>query len=116
LRFRREHPELFAGGYTPVDVVGPQAGHAFAFARVSGASCALVVVPRLVATLLNAEERVPLGPQVWGDTALMLPPDLPAARWTNTFTGEVFDTPADRTLRLAQVFNSFPVALLGGHR
>ena len=75
-----------------------------------------MLVPRLVATLLSGEERPPLGAQVWGDTALMLPPELPAARWTNVFTGESFDTPAERTLPVAQVLGPFPVALLGGQR
>jgi (1->4)-alpha-D-glucan 1-alpha-D-glucosylmutase len=116
LRFRRERPELFAGRYLPIDVVGPRAGHVFCFARLAGDSCALVLVPRLVATLMGSDERPPLGPQVWAETALILPPDLPAARWDNVFTGEAFDTPADRALPIAQVLGPFPVALLGGRR
>jgi (1->4)-alpha-D-glucan 1-alpha-D-glucosylmutase len=111
LRFRRENPDLFLGRYLPIDVVGPRSGHVFCFARVVGDRSALVLVPRLVATLLSSEERVPLGPQVWADTALMLSPDLPAAKWSNVLTGEAFETPANRTLSVAQVLGPFPVAL-----
>jgi (1->4)-alpha-D-glucan 1-alpha-D-glucosylmutase len=111
LRFRTEASEVFGGRYVPIDVVGPKAGHLLCFARVAGDSAALVLVPRLVATLLAGEERVPVGPQVWADTAVMLPPELPAARWSNVFTGEVVETSADRTLAVAQILGPFPVAL-----
>jgi (1->4)-alpha-D-glucan 1-alpha-D-glucosylmutase len=116
LQFRRENPELFAGSYLPIDVVGPRSGHVFCFARRVGDLCALVLVPRLLATLLSAEERVPLGPQVWADTALMLPPELPAAKWSNVLTGEEFETPSDNTLSIARVLGPFPVALVAGRR
>jgi (1->4)-alpha-D-glucan 1-alpha-D-glucosylmutase len=116
LWFRRENPDVFAGSYLPIDVVGPRSGHVFCFARVVADRSALVLVPRLVATLLSGEERVPLGPQVWADTALMLPPDLPAAKWSNVFTGEAFETPSDRTLSIARVLGPFPVALVAGRR
>jgi (1->4)-alpha-D-glucan 1-alpha-D-glucosylmutase len=116
LRFRGEHPELFAGRYLPIDVVGPRAGHVFCFARLAGDSSALVLVPRLLATLMESDERPPLGPQIWAETALMLPPQLPAGRWANAFTGESFDTPPDRALPVAQVLGPFPVALCDGRR
>jgi maltooligosyltrehalose synthase len=53
---------------------------------------------------------------VWDETALLLPPELPAARWTNVFTGATLDAPAGGTLPVARVLDSFPVALLVGHR
>ena len=77
---------------------------------------ALVLVPRLVATLMGSDERLPLGPQVWAETALILPPELAAGRWANVFTGETFDTPADRALPVAQVLGPFPVALCDGRQ
>jgi (1->4)-alpha-D-glucan 1-alpha-D-glucosylmutase len=112
LRFRREHANVFGGSYTPIDVVGPQAGHVFCFVRMAGDECVLIVVPRLIATLVPSGDRPPTGSQVWGETALLLPPELPAAGWTNVMTGEVIESPGDRTLPVAGILGSFPVALL----
>jgi (1->4)-alpha-D-glucan 1-alpha-D-glucosylmutase len=114
LRFRRDHADVFAGSYVPIDVVGPRAGHVFCFSRVAGETCALILVPRLVATLVPSADRPPIGPEVWGDTALLLPPDLPVEGWTNTFTGESVHSSADRALPVARILASFPVALLEG--
>jgi (1->4)-alpha-D-glucan 1-alpha-D-glucosylmutase len=116
LRFRREHPQLFTGSYIPIDVFGPGAGHVFCFARTAGDAWALIVVPRLIANLVRADDRPPTGPQVWGETALLLPSEAPAVSWANLFTGEAIEPPADRAVPMARVLGSFPVALLEGRR
>ena len=52
LQCRKENPGLFSTGeYLPVETRGPGANHAFAFMRRQGSVEALVVVPRLLATL-----------------------------------------------------------------
>jgi (1->4)-alpha-D-glucan 1-alpha-D-glucosylmutase len=117
LRFRRERRELFAqGNYIPVDAVGPRSGHAFCFARVSGASCALVLVPRLMASLVLVPGGPPIGEDVWGTTALLLPDTFSRMRWTNRLTGETFEPTPQRDLPVARVLDHFPVALLEGTR
>jgi (1->4)-alpha-D-glucan 1-alpha-D-glucosylmutase len=117
LRLRRDRPDLFArGGYLPVDVVGPKAGHVFCFARLHGDESVLVVVPRLVATLLPDTNGSPVGPEVWAHTGLRLPDELANFRWSNVLTAEVHEPAPDHRLPLARLLGSFPVALLEGRR
>jgi (1->4)-alpha-D-glucan 1-alpha-D-glucosylmutase len=114
LRFRRERRELFEqGSYTPVAVEGTRRDHVFAFARAHQGAHALIIVPRLVATIVP-DGAPPLGEPAWGDTRLK--PDVrSAAGYRDVFTGrcvshvEADDRPA---LRMADVFERFPIACL----
>jgi malto-oligosyltrehalose synthase len=72
LRLRRDHPEWFAGSYTPLACEGPAAGHAVAFARGEHAVT--------VATRLPAGLRRRGG---WADTTL----PLPQLHWRDLLTG-----------------------------
>jgi (1->4)-alpha-D-glucan 1-alpha-D-glucosylmutase len=111
LRCRRDRPDLFArGGYVPLLAEGEKAAHAFAFLRTSGAGAAATVVPRLPAGLVPDADRLPVGADVWGNTALILPAGS-GVRWRNVLTGEVHDV-ADGRLPLARALAAFPVALL----
>jgi (1->4)-alpha-D-glucan 1-alpha-D-glucosylmutase len=123
LGLRRELPALFLeGGYEPVEAAGERAGHVCAFARLltqeDGALVfALVVAPRLVLGLTGGAERPPLGAEVWGDTHLLLPAALGAARCRDVFTGaEIAAVERDgaASLPLAEVLRRFPVAVLHG--
>lgn len=106
LRTRRANAELFARGeYVPLSASGAKADHVFAFARRLEGAAVAVVVPRLAAALVPE----PLGPCVWGDTAVSLY-DLPPGRWTNVFTGATHD--ADLRLPVAELIRTFPVAVL----
>jgi (1->4)-alpha-D-glucan 1-alpha-D-glucosylmutase len=108
LAARRRHPALQPGaGYRPLAVTGGRAEHVCAFAREAGADHVVIVAPRWL-TRLKGPGGLPLGPDVWGDTAVSLA-GLPAApRYRNVFTGE----PVDPSLPLASVLATFPVALL----
>jgi (1->4)-alpha-D-glucan 1-alpha-D-glucosylmutase len=124
LRFRRDHDNLFTGGdYVPLEAVGERAQHICAYLRqpkgTDGDNTgpqAIVIVPRLVATLTKPaqqNERPPLGAEIWGDTALLLPTG--ARAYANLFTGErIPSTEGDGkpALRIADVLGNFPVALL----
>ena len=72
LGLRRDHPEWFAGGYTPLACEGPAAEHAVAFAR---GDHAVTVVTRLPAGLRRRGG--------WADTAL----PLPELHWRDVLTG-----------------------------
>jgi (1->4)-alpha-D-glucan 1-alpha-D-glucosylmutase len=72
LWLRRDHPDWFTGGYTPLACEGPAAGHAVAFIR---GEHAVTVATRLPAGLRR------LGG--WADTVLPLP-DL---HWRDVLTG-----------------------------
>ena len=129
LAARAEHVELFTwGGYLPLETLGARAAHACAFARRHADAWALVVTPRLMARLALIREQeahpdnatrddarlpacaAPLGAASWGDTRLALPEGAPD-RWRDAFTNATLDA-ADGELPLADIFATFPVALL----
>ena len=110
LRVRRDHPDLFARGeYLPLAAEGARAAHVFAFARRLGDAAAVVVVPRFAAGLVPEARRVPIGRDVWADTAVRLPDGL-GGRWANVFTGE--PVAAGELLPVAEALGVFPAAVL----
>lgn len=113
LNFRKQHPKLFeCGDYIPVKVDGEHARHLLAFARQTAGGAAIVAVPRLCAQLLKGMTGLPFGKEVWSDTTIHLPF---AGRFRDVFTGQRIDcteTNGGYRLPAADVFNSFPVALL----
>lgn len=115
LRFRREHQDVFQkGAYEPLAIEGGRREHLFGFARRHEGREALVVVPRLIAGLVPDPDVPPLGERVWGDTVVRLG-DGAAARYVNIFTGRcaaVGSGAAHPTLRAADIFEHFPVAVL----
>jgi (1->4)-alpha-D-glucan 1-alpha-D-glucosylmutase len=117
LRFRRTHLALFqCGGYDPVTTDGLRREHVFAFARTLDGQQAIIVVPRLVATLVPEGDAPPIGERVWGDTRLALPPSGPRT-FRHVLTGECIRACGDAAsahLALADVFARFPVAILEG--
>jgi (1->4)-alpha-D-glucan 1-alpha-D-glucosylmutase len=116
LRFRRERHELFAfGGYEPLAFDGARREHLFGFVRRHADAAALIVVPRLVATLLPDPDVGPLGNRVWGGTRVLLEGGGLRARYTNVLTGQsvaVHDDEDRAFLLASEIFEHFPVALL----
>jgi (1->4)-alpha-D-glucan 1-alpha-D-glucosylmutase len=111
---RRAAPALFREGeYVPLAVVGRAASHVCAFARRQGAHVAVVVVPRLVTRLGGEHGSLPIGGEVWTDTALRLPPGL-GGTLVDAFTGAAIrvSDAGEPTLPVAQALDRFPVALL----
>jgi len=94
LHLRRTQPELFGpkGSYRPLFATGPKADHVVAFIRGEGA---ISMAPRLVMGLSDG----------WAETVL----ELPTGHWHDILTGNEH---AAGTVRLAQMLNRFPVALL----
>jgi len=114
LAFRRDHPALFLDGeYLPLDVNGPNAAHLVAFARRHEDEWAIVVAPRLYATLAAsaglAIGDAPVG-DVWKGTTVTLPEGAPK-EWSQVIaTGCV--SAANGTLDIAAVLNGLPIAML----
>jgi (1->4)-alpha-D-glucan 1-alpha-D-glucosylmutase len=111
---RRDDPALFAHGrYTPLAAEGARAAHVVAFARALGdgaaARAVVAVAPRLVLGLAG-DGAPPVGAR-WDDTRLALPPAPAAAAWTDVVTGRAV-APRDGVVRLAEVLDVAPVALL----
>lgn len=114
LNFRRDHRDVFLDGdYLAPEVSGEKAEHACAFIRRTVGKSVFVAVPRCTLRLTEGD-GLPLGGEVWRDTAVIVPPDTPA-QWRNVFTGEVVEIiseGAERKLYLADALKTFPVALL----
>ncbi len=117
LRFRREHRALFeAGTYEPLSFEGEHRQHLFGFVRRNGGEEAIVIVPRLVATLMPDAGVPPLGEGAWGGTRIVLPADTGVRPdYQNVFTERrvAIRRENGRTfVRAAEAFERFPVALL----
>lgn len=112
LAFRNKHRPLLDGGeYVPLRATGAKREHVCAFARQLGRTICITVIPRLVSGLMQSDPRLPVGPGVWGDTALELP--SPARGFQNVFSGEkVAVDKSGKRILLRDVLNGFPVALL----
>ena len=69
----------------------------------------IVAVPRFACTLMKGDTELPLG-KAWKDWVLPLPADV-LGEYRNIFTGTSVSA-AEGELPLAQLFESFPVAVL----
>jgi (1->4)-alpha-D-glucan 1-alpha-D-glucosylmutase len=110
---RRQNPALFQNGdYIRLEANGSKPEHVVAFARQSGQGAAIVVAPRLIATLLGEKHQTPVGPEVWSDTRLELPSSVKGGSLRNVFTGEKVSFRDDASPALSVLLEKFPVALL----
>jgi len=116
LRARAARETLFArGDYAPLHAVGEQRESLFAFARCNSGQSMLVVVPRLTAAFGRRTGLEVEDPEAWGDTAVVLPREIPGGRFRNLFTGEVLEVSGwgdGRSMATGKVLGGFPVALL----
>ncbi|MGH8179562.1 MAG: malto-oligosyltrehalose synthase [Steroidobacteraceae bacterium] len=122
LELRRRDPELFQlGEYLPLRVTGRRAQHLCAFARRLEGRLAVVLAPRLHLKLMggagdDARQLVPLGAEIWGDTAVQLPSRLDSPLRGVLDGTDVPPIAGDGppAIRAAAALQSFPVALLTG--
>ncbi|MHB8815293.1 MAG: malto-oligosyltrehalose synthase [Steroidobacteraceae bacterium] len=122
LELRRRDPELFRlGEYLPLKVTGRHAPHVCAFARRLEGRLAVVLAPRLYLKLMGAEsapdddrQRLPLGAEVWADTAVQLPsnPDTPLRGVLDGAEVPRMGGDGPPRISAAAALRSFPVALL----
>jgi (1->4)-alpha-D-glucan 1-alpha-D-glucosylmutase len=88
LCLRQQYVTLFQEGeYLPLAVTGAKANHVIAFARKVEGTSVIVIVPRLIATLLNDVDVPPTGPQIWQDTHVLFPCDC-REKCENVLTGK----------------------------
>ncbi|WP_020563933.1 malto-oligosyltrehalose synthase [Methylosarcina fibrata] len=114
LRFRLRHSALFQQGeYIKISVRGRHADHCLAYARKIPDDFAVIVVPRLTASLFNAGFDPPFQ-GFWDNTWLELPPDAPTDYREWFSRRKMAATPAEDhlQLRVRDVFNAFPFAIL----
>jgi len=115
LCLRQQQPDLFQRGeYLPLAVEGAKAKHVVAFARKFGNTTALVVVPRLIAGLLNDIDLPPIGPHIWEDTHVLLPLQSCSQNCRNALTGEALNLQKAgeyAKIGVSEVLGTFAVAL-----
>ncbi len=116
LNCRRERADLFSTGeYLPCQTTGTRREHVVAFVRRNRNGWALAAVPRLLTRLMPGPDDLPLGEKTWEDAAVILPATPLTGRCRNIFTGDVLTVGRvenQPVLPAAQIFKSFPVALL----
>ena len=118
LCYRQTDPDLFAlGDYVPLAAHGRAQERLCAFARRAADPDreVIVAVPRLIAGLCRGELVAPVGEAVWAETTLAVPGPAAGRSYRNALTGEVVRAVAGERgvgLPLAEVFATFPVALL----
>jgi (1->4)-alpha-D-glucan 1-alpha-D-glucosylmutase len=116
LRLRGDHPELFlSGDYVPLETEVTVSADAVAFARVQGDAAAVFIGPRLCASLIGAELRLPLGGDAWKTSRVLLPSPLGERTFRHEMTGVEFrptTTSGQAWIFLGQIFEHVPVGLL----
>jgi len=116
LNYRKENRQLFMEGtYLPLQGDGDLQDHICAFARHAEGKVVLVIVPRFLTRLVKNPDELPLGHEVWGDSRVVIPGEIPAVKFKNIFTGEAMalvEQNGKAALALDQVFANFPVAML----
>jgi (1->4)-alpha-D-glucan 1-alpha-D-glucosylmutase len=113
LCFRKQWPDVFQQGeYVPLTIQGAKADHLVAFVRSGERTNVLVVVPRLVAGLLGDSDVPPIGPNVWGNTEILLPSRISCESYQNAFTEEntSFSKPNGK-IAVSELVRHFPAAL-----
>jgi len=128
LGLRRRHETLFSEGeYLPARISGDRRQQICAFfrrlpqrrRRREGAEptqglITLTIVPRLCGRL-STVSSVPIAAEAWGDTAVEIPRRFAGAQWSNLLDGTrlgAAPAAAQHSLRVADLLNHFPVALL----
>jgi (1->4)-alpha-D-glucan 1-alpha-D-glucosylmutase len=115
LCLRKHFCELFQGGdYLALAVQGAKSNHVVAFLRTCETAQLLVIVPRLLAGLLEDSDMPPTGEKIWQDTHVLLPPSRRAEKYRNAFTGvEIFPEKADapEKIGMSELLAHFPVGL-----
>lgn len=113
LRLRQRLPELFRlGGYRALDVAGPRAEAAVAFAREHGDAVVVAAVPRFVLDALESPEGLA---GAYAGTFLALPDAYEGMMFRGVFTGREVRPergPGGVVLPLAPLLADFPVVLL----
>jgi len=109
LKARKASADIFQKGtYNPLAVAGRFRKHLIAFARRDASGWSVTVVPRFLTTVVEYG-RLPLGPEIWQDTGVILPEQAPLL-WRNVLTSQVLS--GRQTLWAGEIFQHFPVALL----
>jgi (1->4)-alpha-D-glucan 1-alpha-D-glucosylmutase len=115
LIYRKDNPKVFQRSYQPLKAAGPKKNHLCVFAWIKGDTSLIVAVPRLIGSLTRQGTLKPLGEEAWASTRIVLPGKIRSKIFRNIFTGKPvlpIATGDHSALSAAEVFGSFPVAVL----
>jgi len=113
LRLRRRESLLFVEGtYDSLRAEGSEAMHVLGAARTLGEKILIAAVPRLMNHELPDGPLIPLGSDVWKDTRLFLPAPASSSTFRHVFTGAKLKPDQNGALLAADLFRTWPVALL----
>ncbi len=110
LAIRWAYQDVFnQASYVPLETTGAFKDHIVAFARKHNSlHQTITVVPRLLTQVVE-KDQLPLGNEVWKDTAIELP-DETQTEWRHVFTGE--SVKASEKILVGDILKTFPLALL----
>jgi (1->4)-alpha-D-glucan 1-alpha-D-glucosylmutase len=110
LALRQELPQLFSeGNYKALNTRGERRDHVLAFARRCHGRTLVVVAGRLFAQLMKTPDSLPIGPDVWRDTAVIATGLAEGTVLRNVVTGESVRI-ENGAITMAQAFAHFPAA------
>lgn len=116
LNFRNKNPDLFKQGkYIPLSIVGKNANHFVAFARLLDQEALIVIIPRLVRNLISKENPLQINNEMIDDTAIELPLDLENFQWTDICTKNI-KTNFKEKLCIVNILEILPIGILYGSR
>jgi maltooligosyltrehalose synthase len=72
----------------------------------------IAVVPRLMNHRLPERQRIPIGGDVWKDTAIILSDESITPNYRDIFSGARMKADTNGSLSVANLFRTLPVALL----
>jgi (1->4)-alpha-D-glucan 1-alpha-D-glucosylmutase len=111
LQSRKANRSLFEqGNYQPLSVSGKFKDHVIAFARSFEGKTAIAITPRFLTGIIEAGQ-LPLGEQIWADTAIELPADS-SSSWQDAVSAQALQVKSH--LPVGEALKHFPVALLIG--
>jgi len=111
---RRREGDLFTrGAYLALAPEGPRKENVVAFARRWQGRAALAVAGRYFAQLPDLLAAGTSPAEVWKETTVTLPPELPVTTWTDVLSGRSIAT-GEGGLPLAELLATVPFALLVG--
>jgi (1->4)-alpha-D-glucan 1-alpha-D-glucosylmutase len=112
LALRRRHPQVCeTGSYEPLEAAGALGDRVVAFGRRTEREMVVVVVPRLIAGLLEDRELPCPAAGAWGDTRLELPTALAGRELVNQLSDRPVPT-SSGALKVTDILADLPVALL----
>jgi len=109
LQARRKHRLLFQQGrYVRLKTTGRFKDHIIAFARNREKSWAVTIAPRFLTSIVR-EGELPLGPEIWNDTAVVLPKEN-FLSWRDALSDQAVQ--GEGSMYIGETLTYLPVSLL----